>query len=289
MTRPLAGATLRAPAIVIPRAPVLLVSHGAATLTTRPGDPLDLALRASGSLLADARAVVVVSAHDVRPDVTVGVAPRIALEHDHPASRGLAWEAPGAHDVAERLMDVLYAREIKGALGAPHLDHGAWVPLRALDPEGGRPVVTLSLHVSFEPALHVALGRALAALRDEGVAVLASGGLTHNQQEFRRSWFAGGDEGAAAPPSARFEAWATSALAACGPARTEALLAAPAHPDFAWSHPSLDHWLPTLVAVGAAEHEEGDALHRGFQHSLATAMLGFGVRGAPAPGVASRR
>jgi 4,5-DOPA dioxygenase extradiol len=268
------------------KAPVLLVSHGAATLTTRAGDPLDLAMRSAATLLVGARAVVVVSAHDVREEITVGVAPRIALEHDHPAARGLAWEAPGALDAAGRLMDELLAHGIPRRLGPPRLDHGAWVPLRALDPAGARPVVTLSLHASFEPELHVEVGRAIAALRREGVAVLASGGLTHNQEEFRLGWFAGGEVAAAVPPSARFEAWAASALATGGAARTEALLAASAHPDFAWCHPSFDHWLPTLVAVGAAEDEDGELLHRGFQHSLATAMIGFGCappeqRGAP--------
>lgn len=260
-------------------APVLFVSHGAASLTTRPGDELDLALRGAAAVLAAARATVVVSAHDVRDAVTIGVAPRIAMWNDHPAGAGLSWEARGAADVAERLGDALAKADIAPRRGAPRLDHGAWVPLRALDPEGARPIVTLSLHRSLDPALHVRLGGALRALRDEGVAVLASGGLTHNQREFRRAYFAGGREAEAAAPSRHFASAMLTAAAAAGRRRTAALLGATDHPDFAWCHPSTDHWLPLLVAIGAAEEEPGVVLHQGFQHSLSTAMLGFGTAG----------
>jgi hypothetical protein len=55
-----------------------------------------------------------------------------------------------------------------------------------------------------------------------------------------------------------------------------ALLRAGEHPDFAWCHPTPDHWLPTLIATAAAPDEPGVVLHRGFQHSLSTALLGFG-------------
>ena len=161
--------------------------------------------------------------------------------------------------------------------GRPLLDHGAWVPLRALDPKGERPVVTVSLAAHLDPLQHLALGHALAPLRQEGVAILTSGGLTHNQQAFREGWFAGTPIPTAEAPSARFEAWALEALAEVGLAREQRLLEAATHPDFAWAHPTPDHWLTTLVAAGAAHEEPGRALFRGFQHSLSTALVGFGT------------
>lgn len=54
------------------------------------------------------------------------------------------------------------------------------------------------------------------------------------------------------------------------------MLDAAAHPDFARAHPTLDHWLPALIAAGAADGEPGRAWHQGFQRSLSTAMVVFG-------------
>ena len=156
------------------RAPVLLISRGAATLSVQ--DPTDRALRAGAGFLASARAVLMISAHDVRPRVTVGGAERVVMWADHPAARGLSWEAPGDLRLAEHVLHTLHAAGIDAQAGAPRLDHGAWVPLRALDPDGQRPVVTVSLAAQLDPARHLDLGRALAPLRDQGVAIVGLAG-----------------------------------------------------------------------------------------------------------------
>ena len=258
------------------RAPVLLVSHGAATLTTRDDDPTGQALRRAASWLADARAAVVVSAHDTRARCTVGGAARVAMWADHPAAAGLVWSAPGDLALAQTLLDHLRGRGVDAVAGAPQLDHGAWVPLRALDPDGRRPVVTLSLRDDLDPAAHLELGRSLEALRDDGVAIVASGGLTHSQAEFRRGWSSGEPHGATTAWSERFEAHVLALLHEPAPERARGLLDAPAHADFARAHPTLDHWLPVLVAVGAAGRDVATVLHRGFQHALSTALVAFG-------------
>jgi 4,5-DOPA dioxygenase extradiol len=268
-------------------APVLLVSHGAATFSTQAGDPLYAAMRNASSWLRGARAMVVVSAHDVREAITVGVAQTVSMWHDHPAAAGLSWSAPGAVNLREPITTSFRNAGISHEFGVPLLDHGAWVPLRALDPDGVLPVLTVSLHASMDPALHVALGQALGALRAAGVVILCSGGLTHNQAEFRRAYFAhtGGALDAkghvaagaeVALPSQRFARAMLEKFATLGSERTSALLRAPAHPDFKFCHPTLDHWLPTLVAAGAAGTDPCVVLHQGFQYSLSTAMVGFG-------------
>lgn len=258
-------------------APVLLVSHGAATLTTRAGGPSDVALREAARWLEGSRALIVLSAHDVREEVTVGVAPTISMWRDHPAADGLAWQTRGDADLATSVRARLAEAGIAHRRGAPRLDHGAWVPLRALDPAGARPLVTLSLHAGFDPAFHEALGAALRPLRADGVAVLCSGGITHDQSEFRRGYFAREAPATAVASSARFEAWALAAFVSPEPARSELLRDAERHPDFRECHPTLDHWLPSRVALGAAGEDHGLVLHRGFQHSLSTAMVGFGL------------
>jgi 4,5-DOPA dioxygenase extradiol len=131
------------------------------------------------------------------------------------------------------------------------LDHGAWVPLRHLDPEAQIPTAQLSMPRSMSERELVALGRALAPFRDEGVWILGSGNLTHNLGRL--------DFSDRAPPerwAVEFDRWTEERLRAGDldgivHARTRA-------PAFSIAHPTDEHWRPLLVALGAGE----DALDR---------------------------
>lgn len=275
---------------------VLLVSHGAATLTARSSDATQRALRSAGaSLRAVAGAgscLLVVSAHDCRADgFGVRTGEWVTAENDHPAADSLPpWRCRGDAAVAAQARALLEAAGLPvSTVASSHtgLDHGAWLPLRALDPTGAHfAVVAVSLWSGGGSGSHLALGQALVPLLRCGPAgeapvvacLVASGGLTHNQAEFRRGYLAG--EEASGPPDARssaFADWAVTALSLPEAARVEALLrGAEAHPHFAWCHPTAEHWWPTLVAAGAAAGDGASVLHSGYQHSLSTALVRFG-------------
>lgn len=258
--------------------PVLFLSHGAAALTMDPTDPTNRWLRAYGDDLRALRprAVLVCSGHDVRTTFTLGAADRVSMLNDHPAAAGRRWSAPGSRELADAARARINAAGLRVAVGHPALDHGAWVPLSTLFPLGEVPVVTLSLAEGEDARTHHALGAALAPLRRDGVLIVTSGGATHSQATFRRRYFAGEDPRDTEPFSATFDHWLEGVLTADPTARAAGLLGAPSHSAYAQAHPTLDHFLPLLVASGAAGDDSGVRIHGGFQHALSMAAYRFG-------------
>jgi len=111
------------------------------------------------------------------------------------------------------------------------------------------PVVQLSLQPALGTRHHLALGRALAPLAAEGVLLIGSGHLTHNL----RDWVRGERN---APPAAyalEFQAWVAARIAARD---LEALADYRARaPHAVRAHPTEEHFLPLLFALGAAARE----------------------------------
>lgn len=226
------------------RLPSLFVSHGAPTFALAPGRA-GAQLRALGERLPPPRAVLVVSAHWQAATVRVGSAPQPATVHDFggfPAAlSALRYPAPGEPALAARVV-----RQLQAAGWPAHadpdrgLDHGVWVPLLHLLPAAGRPVVPLAMPVDLDEAGALRLGQALAPLADEGVLIVGSGSLTHNLREVRF-----GDPQGDAYVQA-FADWVHARLQAGAlPWRDEA-------PQGRRAHPSLEHYLPLFVALGAA-------------------------------------
>jgi 4,5-DOPA dioxygenase extradiol len=112
-------------------------------------------------------------------------------------------------------------------------------------PDAHIPVTQLSVQPGLGPAHHYRLGQALRPLREEGVLVLGSGGLTHNLGEFR-----GHALNDPAPEwVAQFRDWVASSVEA---GRDEDLIDYRSRaPHGARNHPSEEHFLPLLVAAGA--------------------------------------
>ncbi|HVY65098.1 MAG TPA: class III extradiol ring-cleavage dioxygenase, partial [Gammaproteobacteria bacterium] len=129
-------------------------------------------------------------------------------------------------------------------------DHGAFVPMAVLWPEADMPLVQLSLRAGLDPAAHLAVGRALAPLRDSGVLIVGSGLSWHNLRML-------GPEARA--PSKAFDDWLQQTLVASDPATRDAqLLRWREAPSARLAHPREEHLLPLMVAVGAAHDEAGD-------------------------------
>jgi 4,5-DOPA dioxygenase extradiol len=227
----------------------LFVSHGAPTLALAPGAAGAMLTRLGRERPRPA-AILVVSAHWEAPAAVVSDALRPRTIHDFhgfPAALyELQYGTPGAPDVAARVVTLLAQAGLGCRTAERGLDHGAWIPLGFLHPEGDIPVTQLAISPALGAAHHLALGRVLAPLADEGVLVLGSGGLTHNLQQLR--FDAPGDE---APQWVReFADWVADAVeAGDAPALVDYRSRAP---QAARNHPTEEHFLPLLVALGAA-------------------------------------
>lgn len=240
--------------------PSLFVSHGAPTLPMDDIPARDF-LRGLGRS-GKPRAVVAVSAHTVARGVVVGSAPRLHAVHDFrgfpPALYRLRYDPPGDTALAHRVAGMLAAADAAPVAEAEidGLDHGIWVPLSLMYPEADVPVVVVSLDADMDPAKHLAIGQALAPLRNEDVLVLASGSLTHNLREFAGQPI----DAPAAGYAVEFADWVRNAVER---GDRQALVDWQAQaPHARRAHPTTEHLVPLLVAAGAGKR--GRALHESF-------------------------
>ena len=206
------------------------------------------------------KALLVISAHWEAPVPTVMTSPRPPMLYDYygfpPESYSIQWPAPGAPDVAARVRTLLGAAGIESAEDAQRgFDHGTFVPLKLTYPEAEVPTVQLSLQRGLDPAKHLAIGRALAPLRDEGVFIVGSGMSYHNMGGF-------GDPRALGVSEA-FDAWLRETTASDPRDRDARLVAWASAPSARGAHPREEHLLPLMVVAGAAGDDVGRTSFKG--------------------------
>ncbi|MBC8067411.1 MAG: dioxygenase [Deltaproteobacteria bacterium] len=219
------------------------------------------------------RALLVISAHweEGRPTVTNGPQPPLLFDYyGFPAeSYQLTWPAPGEPALAARVQELLVAAGIPSAANAERgFDHGTFVPLKLAYPDADIPTVQLSLVAGLDPAQHLALGRALVPLRDEGVFIVGSGMSYHNMRGFS-------DPRASAHAEA-FDRWLADAVEAAPSDRDRALGRWANAPSARACHPREEHLLPLMVVAGAAGEDRGRAAFRGQVFGKQTSAFHFG-------------
>ncbi len=236
-------------------------------------DGLALYLRAIQAVPPEKpRALLVISAHWEEAVPTVMTAERPPLFYDYygfpPESYRLTWPAPGDPRLAARVRDLLGAAGFaSGEDRERGFDHGTFVPLKLTLPEADVPTVQLSLKRGLDPAEHLAIGRALAPLRDEGVFIVGSGMSYHNLRAF-------GPAGRG--PAAAFDAWLGEAVTQEPDERDRRLGAWAGAPAARAAHPREEHLLPLMVAAGAAGADRGRTSFGGTLAGLRVSGVQFG-------------
>jgi 4,5-DOPA dioxygenase extradiol len=228
--------------------PSLFISHGAPTFALEPGR-LGANLRLLASRVPDVKAVLVVSAHwqSRASRVMTTAAPETIHDFGGFAAElyRLEYPAPGAPEVALQAGRLLAAQGfVVGEDSQRGLDHGAWVPMMHLFPGAQTPVFQVSMPYDLNTVEAWRLGRALGPLREQGILIVGSGSLTHNLYDVRQN----GSDGE--PYAREFADWVRDAVLTHDTDRLIRYRREAPHAERA--HPTEEHYLPLLVALGAS-------------------------------------
>jgi aromatic ring-opening dioxygenase catalytic subunit (LigB family) len=266
------------------RMPVVFVPHGGGPWPVLPLDNMD---RAETEALAGyMRSIssqppvrptflVVLSAHWEAERVTVHVGPRPGMYFDYsgfpPAAYELSWPAPGAPEHGEVAIELLrsagFEVERETSRG---FDHGTFIPLLLAFPAADVPVVQVSLKRGLDPAEHLAIGKALAPLRDRGGFIVGSGNSYHNLRKFFRP------DAAARAEAVEFDDWLNKAVMADARERARLLTGWTQAPAARACHPREEHLIPLMVAAGAAGDDSARVVWRGTASGLRVSAHAFG-------------
>ena len=266
-----------------PKLPVFFISHGGGPwpwMHDQMGATYDKLAQSLASMPAQLgsvspKAVLMISAHWEAPAFTVMANEHPSMLYDYGGfpehTYHVKYPAPGSPVWAHRVRDRIEAAGLATALDEQRgFDHGCFAPMAVIYPDANVPVIQLSLKRGLDPAEHLALGRALAPLREEDVAIIASGLSYHNLRAFG----AAGREASTA-----FDQWLQRSLIGTDAAtRDAALIDWERAPAARQAHPREEHLLPLMVAAGAAGADAASLSYHedAFMGSLAVSSFRFG-------------
>ncbi len=248
--------------------PVGFVGHGAPTLGLEKTGLTVESWRNWGRSLPKPKAILMVSAHWLERPVHIGPTQETGLIYDFygfPESLyQVKYPAPSAPELGREVFSLLSKAGLR-PIESPSrgLDHGAWVPLVHMFPNADIPVLQVSIGTRVPMDQHLALGKALAPLRSEGVFILGSGNITHNLRILNYADRYGEPEGWAL----EFDEWVKEKLEdADFETLTRYMNEAPSART---AHPTDDHYTPLLVAAAAGAEGPKAMItfpHQGFEY-----------------------
>jgi len=234
--------------------PSLYLSHGAPPLFEDAGWMGELFAWARS--MPKPKAILIVSAHWEAAPLSLSsskadVTPVYDFGGFDPMYYKMRYDTPDASGLAARVLATLGDTDRVHEHPSRGLDHGAWVPLKIMYPDADIPVLQLSLPTS-DPVKLLRLGERLRGLREEGVLVIGSGFTTHglpflNRDNFLHNTVPGW--------SRDFDEWTAAALSR-GDVDELANYRQRA-PGMPYAHPTVDHYIPLFITLGAAERPTG--------------------------------
>lgn len=138
-------------------------------------------------------------------------------------------------------------------------DHGVWAPLKLIYPNANIPIIQISLPMNFTVQELLRVGEILQTLREDTL-IIASGSMTHN---IRMSNWTDVD----APTisyAKNFSDWIVSKLEVAD--MNSLIQFQTMAPNVKDNHPTLEHFMPLFIALGASKSKIGKALHNIYMY-----------------------
>lgn len=228
--------------------PVLFVGHG---------NPMNAITNNSyrktwveiGKNLPFPKAILCVSAHWLTKGTSVTMTDKPETIHDFGGFPDelfkVQYPAPGAVDYAKMAVGEVKSVKVHEDFEWG-LDHGAWSVLMNMYPQANVPIFQMSIDYSQPPIYHYKLAKELSVLRRRGVLIVASGNAVHNLGMV--SW---GDQGKKFDWAIEFDSIVKKSIE---DNNDTPLLNYEKLGNLArMAHPTNDHYLPLIYAIGLRE------------------------------------
>jgi len=218
--------------------------------------------------------IVVCSAHWESEQILINSNPKPKLIYDYnafpPHTYELEYPASGSPQLATQIQNLLSDANISARLDTEHgLDHGTFIPFKLTYPDADIPIVQISLRNDLDPTHHIAVGRALAPLRQTGTLIVGSGMSYHNMQALITP-------GQNKADAKQFDLWLRDTCASKGSKRKDLLCDWQNAPAAREAHPREEHLLPLMFVAGAAGDDEGLAIYQDQVLGAQVSAIQFG-------------
>ncbi|MBX9917962.1 MAG: dioxygenase [Nitrosomonas sp.] len=237
--------------------PVLFLPHGGGPLPIlgdKGHEKMVSFLKKIVSELGEPAAILVISAHWEEEQATITSSSHPEIIYDYygfPAEAyTIQYAAPGNPGLAKEIYTLLMASGIPAKLDEQRgFDHGLFVPLKLMFPQARIPCIQLSLLKNLDPRKHIALGKALASLREKNILIIGSGMSFHNLKTFFSKNIDSSKE------NEGFDHWLIETCTdpvISSEAREQRLIEWEKAPFARFCHPREEHLLPVHVCYGVA-------------------------------------
>jgi 4,5-DOPA dioxygenase extradiol len=251
--------------------PVAFIGHGSPE-NALENNPFSTAWKRLGEMIPKPALILSISAHWVIQEGTAVT----AIEHPRtihdfygfpPELYRIEYPAPGSSEGAKLVQNLVRSSSI-GLDYEWGLDHGTWSVLRHMYPDADIPVIQLSLNYHQPLSLLYRIGEELSPLRTRGVLILGSGNLVHNLMMFNMHV-------KPYPWAVEFDDIVKNNLVSRD---HDSLIDYTKYHISSLAHPTSEHYLPLLCAIGAAVDDKPQFFNETiFAGSVSMRSVVFGL------------